>query len=652
MNRDELERRVTHDLIYFNLIHRPIECMLRHDPGARLINLAATLLLHATDSGTCLSHVVARESGSRLLDHPMLNEPVRDRLRSLVDSTAKPKNPLVLFPAVNDHEGVLFRIELRDSFKAEKDDRSKKLDIHDSGWFARKNGVFIRDMLEVFGTALFDGIDPDVALKTMEIRAFTRQITKTSRDVLTPPPIAWNGLDSADLSAAIAVLTHFLGGVTCRIVATGRVENGRVRRIKNLKCKLALICDEVPDLDKVFIPKENEIEADGFDLPIHAVDSIAEVFDYLIENSSSSVNKQSLPELANYCEITYKSIPKRDPRSALLNIRIISRLYQTELHKPLECFRVEWAKSIMYRAFIHHTNFDLDYAENQYQLLRHIVLNDEDNTIYEPNKNEIRARHASALTALYRFSDAMKLLQKPEIKLSQEDPLPALIEVECYMLAGRIDLASERSHYIESVIKRPSETSRLAAYWIRLFMTLCDLESAQKRMCEVVRCMPNRLHKSSHNMYIRQCEVKLRYLMGQWTEALALAQQLQVDYRHTLHHHWPGVLWRRFGGLAALKLGQIDTARRLMLPDPAQGSPAPILKVHACAPLIDFRLDELERTDTLAPSFQDELAPLRWPPVAHYFAGDLRRIGQAVASRSLDDTFVSTLRELARKIYE
>lgn len=648
MNRDELERRVTHDLIFHNLIRCPIEFMLKHNPGARLLNMAALHLLRTAETGVCLSHMVARNCAATLLNHPMLSDSIRRDLTFLVDSKSKPRNPILLFPAVNTHNGVLFRIELRNATASSEDDKEKKLDINDSGYFARKNGEFIRDMLEIFGPGLFDGIDAASALQSLEIKAFTKQILKTSLDMTSPPVIAWNGLDSADLSAAIAVLTHFLGGVNCRILATGRVEGGRVRRIEGLKCKLDLTLAEAPDLDVVFIPKENEAEAEGFDLPIRAVDSIDQVFSYLLDNACSSPDKRPIKEIARSYEALYKSIPDVDPRAACLKSRMMSLLYSSKLDRIPDHERSAWANALIHRAFIHHSNFELDYVEKQYRRLTEAV---KDTKSYTHYKDQIRARRAAVLTALYRFDEALELIRQPDNLEDDEDSVPSAIHGECFLLAGYLDIAEHQFNRVEARYKESSDSPRLAAYWMRLDMTRGDLDAALDCMLHADRIL-TQYPNDGQTMYIRQCEVKLRYLRGEWNEAFDLAQQLDQQYRSTLHHHWPGVLWRRFGGLSALKLGRIEKARQMMMPDPSNLPSAPILKIHACAPLIDYRLDEFNRTGKLHPSFDEELEPLRWQPVAHHFAGLLRSLDLEIPSDSPDPRIVGILSELARKIYE
>ena len=55
---------------------------------------------------------------------------------------------------------------------------------------------------------------------------------------------------------------------------------------------------------------------------------------------------------------------------------------------------------------------------------------------------------------------------------------------------------------------------------------------------------------------------KLFYLINRLDESLTLAEQLETETLQTQFKFWPGPIWRRFGGLAALTL---DT--RNALPD-------------------------------------------------------------------------------------
>ncbi len=462
--------------------------------------------------------------------------------------------------------------------------------------------------------------------------------------------------DSAALSATLALVSGET--VTNRAsfdtdlpkdfprVATGRFDGERFLKPESVIEKEQLIKDECPEFDIIAIGTGElpTIEKDNsrFKILADTLELVSEIAPIIRAHPPDADKLSDLQHKLvgiKKIETRWRYILTYDKLYDLCSL-LLTRTEENEYTLPkflLTCF--DTARHV----------FDFVYALKFAKALEQHL--NTDTKIFDDELSEFHAKIAILHTALYQHEQSLKYIKKLDLGPpgSSRHALYTMLFAECAFLAGDYCKAKSKLDSVQLFVN-PSTSGRLEIYRFRLKMN---------QNINVTPEHPNTLNKDSYykksdKPYLYYVNARSLLMKGLFPDVLKIIEQAESDYPDPATSIWPGILWRRYGGLAAEALKNYTAAKELLTkPLPEKYADRFILNVHSAASHLLWWSMQLTTDGYEAVGSPKPIAePLYHDLVRHHFEEDIETLVKLWSNRDPIKKIREQVEIIVRKSYE
>jgi hypothetical protein len=460
---------------------------------------------------------------------------------------------------------------------------------------------------------------------------------------------------SGSLSAAIAIISGFSEADTQMIdiqwprVATGVFEDNRFKLPEKVPIKLQLVADEISEAECILVGSGNTRAS----LPnpptvktIADIDECIHLFSGICQNQK--MTDWRFEHLTDTCERI------KNPVHRLRHILGVDKLWNLSARPiPDDMDEKEAMSNFFLMCFdtARHT-FHFDIALQYKNRLETLFEND---APYFDNKiNPFFGNCVSLYTALYNFKEANKYIRRTKLlDLDGDDrQLYSCIFAETCLLADNTTEAKKRLEKMMTETVNGPAHMRCQIYLLRLEMN--QNRAVDNRILSKIDDLQNTKCRKSDRPYMFYVKIRALFLSGRYNDAVNEMQNAENDVSIYKNRIWPGLLWRRYGGLSAEKCGDLNRAEEyLTAPLPDEYADSFILNAHRAAScLLWWSMNYSPAAPNTAGDLHAILEPLTHPLIHHWFEQAINALTAAVASGQPPDTVRTCVNDIVRLSYE
>ncbi len=271
--------------------------------------------------------------------------------------------------------------------------------------------------------------------------------------------------------------------------------------------------------------------------------------------------------------------------------------------------------------------------------------------IFPHGQSNFFAKCAVLHTALYQHEKSLHYIKNTNLDSMEanERNSTRILFGECTLLAGKYAEAQTWFESIEPPL-RNKDKRRLKIYQYRLRMNQNITE-----IPEDLKCIPvNLKSKQSYLPFLYYVKARLFFLNGRYSEVLDIVKEAESAYCDPTLSIWPGILWRRYGGLAAEVLKNYTAAKKLLTQSlPEKYVDRFILNVHSAASHLLWWSMQLATDGYEAAGSPKPIAePLYHELVRHHFEEDIETLVNLWNNRDSVKKIREQVEIIVKKSYE